>query len=316
MHLEDAQEIIEFPSLPPLILPPPSRSPFLPYPSHQPLHVIDCETHMASEDEDWKTLVEGRPPMVPGSVPRYDKWLQDGLHGVAHAVGHCQWHGILNLRPCEQCVWRFKALRMMCSIPLELTEAVIDGSVARSYCHGCSRDGSPSKVLRDLFGEDSRWMQESRGDHPVFYLTTLTRKQGAAPMRSHMRAVITRLRAYVQPEPVASEVLEVDNAFRQITSRTDAREGRRRFLCRPGSGPRGMVRGRQEQILVFEDAVEQRLQQLDAAVQWEGPLLRPLQYVGYALNFAKRQRQHEWKATNSHSLMHLVHHIFQVLFPG
>lgn len=207
--------------------------------------------------------------------------------------------------------WIENSLNLLSSMPPQMLDLVISGNLAGALW------GEATPELRrfqDYMGPNNDWMLQSLKDAPVIYAVSLVSRDdgGAAPTVRELREVCRYLEDYASRKPSA---VQVDNAFRSPSGGRstlfDIREGRQRFFCRIENGERRPVRGRDSIVYTFVDALEKRLsKEADDNKQ----IMPPLQYIGYAFNYSKRQEQHSRGQTGF--LMHLVNSICQVLWDG
>lgn len=159
-------------------------------------------------------------------------------------------------------------------------------------------------------------MREAQGDAPVIYLIALVSRAngGEATTPRELRQVMRTLRRYVSGKAEwDKEAMAVDNAYLPRITRADIKAGHHYFLCKRRAGVRRPVAARRGEVRRFCDALERRLNSLPKEAE-DKPLDKPLQYIGYAFNYAKRMKQH--MHGESSYFMHLVNNVCQVLFPG
>tara|TARA_R110002003_G_scaffold206_4_gene15780 strand:- start:5761 stop:7359 length:1599 start_codon:yes stop_codon:yes gene_type:complete len=170
--------------------------------------------------------------------------------------------------------------------------------------------------LVDLFHQDSDWMYESTTQAPIIYVLILANEDGCSLAASQLRKVIEVLRKYISNDHRdIDEVAAVDNALNAgRSSQRQVEQGFQRFLHKTKHGRRTVVRGRQEIVEQFCEALERRLDTTVLAGMEDVPLTRPLMYIGYALHFASRMEDHDHG--ESSVLIQLVRSVSRYLYGG
>jgi hypothetical protein len=170
--------------------------------------------------------------------------------------------------------------------------------------------------LVDLFHQDSDWMCESTIQAPNIYVLILANEDGCSLAASQLRKVIEVLRKYISNDHRdIDEVTAVDNALNAgRSSRRQVEQGFQHFLQKTKHGRRTMVRGRQDIVEQFCEALERRIDTTVLAGMEDVPLTRPLMYIGYALHFASRMEDHDHGEPSF--LMQLVRSVSRYLYGG
>ncbi|KAJ4357465.1 uncharacterized protein N0V89_002040 [Didymosphaeria variabile] len=265
----------------------------------------DREAGAVAVDED-----EDDTPRLPVGRPRYDKAIE---HGYIVAV-KLAWQQALKDIPSvadqlTEPYWLWYGHSVLLSMQKDVLKAVASGNLAALYW------GRDNDTVRAMFQDDSSWMKQGNVLAPVVYILCLTNKEegGRAHTPDELRLVIDDLRRYGDIAE-SMHTLEVDNAYQRVSDMTDIRAGKPLFFCKNGNNGRKRTRYKPEDIKSFCDALDVRLGRLSAD-EMDGPLRRPLQYVGRAQKFIDRQEQHT-RGDRSNWLMQLVKHVCNVRCPG
>ncbi|KAF1959039.1 hypothetical protein CC80DRAFT_490019 [Byssothecium circinans] len=267
----------------------------------------------AQSGVDFVELDEEPPPVVlPKGVFRYDKaWQQNSLMVVMLAWQHLKQLGhklCIDLRESD---WRLLCLSILHSMPIGVKHTLMRGSVDTHF----RSDAFQSRLERPT-SRPSHWMRESKKDAPMIYAISLTDENGRSPTSNELRQIIPVARRYAQVGlDFVDDAVEIDNILRENADKRSTRDHLMAdlpfFLTRTENNIRRRVQGRIDTLLRFCDELERRLNKVPVEAQ-DLPWYRALLYIGYAFNFANRQKQHASGSTNW--LMHLVHSICFWLF--
>ncbi|PVI01240.1 hypothetical protein DM02DRAFT_727989 [Periconia macrospinosa] len=243
---------------------------------------------------------------------RYADALEDSLLAVIVLA----WQHALSVNPgfamdTDRQEWVFLGVAILASIPLTMLKLFVGHNLAAAL-----RGGYVGRfdTLRAHMEPEGAWMQQGQGDAPVIYVVSLVSRDalGSGPTVQQLREVVRLLLEYIEGKASA---IVVDNAIRSPKGREtlalDIQAGTQKYLCKTKDGRRVPSANRREVIRIFANALGERLALEDDETRHIHP---PLQYVGYAFNFAKREAQHQTGESNY--LMHLVNSICQVLYPA
>jgi hypothetical protein len=250
---------------------------------------------------------------LPGLLPHPDyasMWCEGSYRGsraalVARAYHHARQLGWTDV---EQDNFRQIGTEILCSIPTDVLSDLIFGNIASRAI----KNGNNS-----LFAADTRWLQQSEINAPCVYVNLLMDKNGTHIPRELM-SILTVMRRYAtvpkaDDDAAINEAVAVDNAFKMTgikAERKHIRAGRHRFLWKAGKSSKLGVR-RTNRLTVLQQFCDGVTAQARLRHQ---PTL-PLQYFGYAFNFAKRAKSHQ-SGEGSSFLMQPLKHICEVLWPG
>jgi hypothetical protein len=258
----------------------------------------------AGEDEDeilW----------LPAGRHRYDKAIG---FGYIMAVKLAWQHAIQNepsvLDMLGEADWTWHGYNVLLSMQKDVLTAVASGNLASLFW------GRENKTVCDMFQAKSAWMKEGEGWAPAVYIMCLvdSKHRGHAHTPDELRLVIDDLRCYGNMDWL-DYTFKVDNAYRPTASTMDdIKNGKPNFLSTIGVNGRTRTRYKAEDIKRFCDALEVRLQRLPADEK-DIPLRRPLQYIGRANKYVRRQDLHR-RGDRSNWLMQLVKHVCHVRWPG
>ena len=281
--------------------------------------VVECFS--STSVNDWLSSQEGQASeddydlelWLPASGIRHDKTLQYGYF-VAIRIA---WEHALRDEPSVSpkvtfMNWTWYAHQVLLGMQKDVLRAIASGNLANLYW------GQTNKVIWDLFDEASPWMEESQRFVPAVYIICLVdrRRDGVAHTPDELNMVIKALRQYGDHKSAAGRehTLKVDNAFRPRSTKEDIAANKPHFLCRHFRTGLRRSRYLATDVKEFCAALEKRLA-LVPPQENNQPLHRPLQYIGRTMCFSKRMEQH-LAEENTSPLMHLVHHVCEVLWPG
>jgi hypothetical protein len=186
--------------------------------------------------------------------------------------------------------WLDLGCDMLASIPRDILEAVLDGTLA---CKVETKHG----VLHEYFDKTTdpdpenwnAWIARSQSEFaPCIYLRQLVDAQGLSPEAHILRSVARRLREYVSGDPEFHETnAKIDSMTRGKSTPNCISRGLHHHL-------KG-VQERVKQTLTFASALDQYVDTVAPAdsTPYNAPIPHPLSYIGFAVNQEEREKAHK-----------------------